>query len=95
LLVPILIVLAVLNLITFLAFGLDKWRARRGTWRTPEATLLGLSWLGGFLGGWLAMRVFRHKTIKGSFRVKMLMVSVLNPIWVLGYWLIETGELSF
>ena len=74
-----------LNLLTFLAFGHDKFRARRGGRRTPEATLLLLASLGGFPAGWLAMRLFRHKTIKRSFRLKMALVTVVNPVWPLLY----------
>ncbi len=60
--------------VTFLVFGADKWMAghARGR-RVPERTLLLLSALGGWPGGWAAMRVFRHKTLKGSFRVRFFL----------------------
>lgn len=74
-----------LNLITFLAFGLDKWRARRGTRRTPERTLLVLTWLGGVFGAWFGSSLFRHKTRKSSFRNWMILVSLLNLAWLLLY----------
>ena len=51
-----------INLLTFLAFGLDKWKAKRGLWRVPEATLMMMAALGGSVGALLGMRVFRHKT---------------------------------
>lgn len=39
----ILIYLGAINLVTFFVFGIDKWKAKRSTWRIPEAKLLWLS----------------------------------------------------
>ena len=65
--------LAVINLVTFLVFGLDKWKARRTqthprTRRIPEKTLFLLAALGGSVGALLGMRVWHHKTLHRSFR---------------------------
>lgn len=54
--------LALMSIITFFAYGIDKKKAIDGAWRTKEKTLLGLSLLGGAIGGFAAMKVFRHKT---------------------------------
>ncbi len=54
--------LAIMSVITFFAYGIDKKKAIDGTWRTKEKTLLGLSLLGGAIGGFAAMKTFRHKT---------------------------------
>ncbi len=56
------------NLLTFVTYGVDKWKARHNRWRIPEATLLLLAALGGSIGALLAMRVFRHKTQHKKFR---------------------------
>ena len=56
------------NLLTFVIYGIDKWKARHNRWRIPEATLLLLAALGGSIGALLAMRVFRHKTQHKKFR---------------------------
>ena len=40
----------------------DKQKARRGVWRIPEATLLGIAVLGGSIGAIAGMYLFRHKT---------------------------------
>ncbi|MBR6876265.1 MAG: DUF1294 domain-containing protein [Bacteroidales bacterium] len=59
--------LIVINILTFLVFGIDKRKARKGRWRIPEATLIGLSAAGGSIGALLGMRLFRHKTQKRKF----------------------------
>ena len=58
----LLVWLAVINLVTFAVYGIDKAKAKRGTWRVPEKTLFLLPLLGGSLGALLGMRVFHHKT---------------------------------
>ena len=56
------------NLLTFLAFGIDKWKAKPKRWRITEAALLLLAALGGSPAALLAMRVFHHKTLHKKFR---------------------------
>lgn len=58
----IIIYLSAMSLLTFILFGADKHKAKAHKWRIPEKTLLGLSLLGGFAGGFLGMEFFRHKT---------------------------------
>lgn len=64
----ILFYLLAVNLLTFISYGIDKWKARHNRWRIPEATLLLLAALGGSIGALLAMKVFRHKTQHKKFR---------------------------
>ena len=54
--------LVLLSIIAFIAYGVDKKKAIKGSWRTKEKTLLLLSFLGGAFGGYPAMLIFRHKT---------------------------------
>ena len=54
--------LVLLSIIAFIAYGVDKSKAKKGKWRTKEKTLLLLSFLGGAFGGFPAMLVFHHKT---------------------------------
>lgn len=54
--------LILLSIITFIAYGVDKSKAKNGKWRTKEKTLLCLSFFGGAFGGYPAMLIFRHKT---------------------------------
>ena len=54
--------LLLLSIITFIAYGVDKRKAKKGSYRTKEKTLLLLSFFGGAFGGYPAMLIFRHKT---------------------------------
>ena len=50
-----------INALTFLIYGVDKWKARKDRWRIPEDTLIWLAIVGGSIGALLAMYLFRHK----------------------------------
>ena len=58
----LLIAYAAISFITFILYGADKSKARRGAWRIPEKVLLGFSFFGGAVGGLFGMNLFRHKT---------------------------------
>lgn len=75
--------LITINVLTFIVYGVDKWKAHRGRWRVPEATLLGLTALGGSVGAWLAMQLFRHKTQKKKFRYGVPAILVLQLVALL------------
>ena len=47
--------LIVINIVTFLVYGIDKWKAKQGSWRISEATLLILAVIGGCIGALLGM----------------------------------------
>lgn len=66
-LTKILLYLLAVNLIAFLAMGLDKWKAKKEAWRIPEQTLMSLVLIGGGIGGIAGMYVFKHKTKKPRF----------------------------
>lgn len=72
-----------LNVTALLVYGYDKWRSRGQGRRVPERTLLWLVLLGGWVGAWLAMSLFRHKTVKQPFRRWAILWTVLNPFWLL------------
>ena len=52
-----------INVVTFLVYGIDKWKAKQGSWRISEATLLILAVFGGSIGALLGMKVWHHKTM--------------------------------
>ena len=60
--------LVIVNIIGFLAMGIDKAKAKAGAWRIPEKTLLGIAVMGGGLGVMLGMEGFRHKTKHWYFK---------------------------
>ncbi len=72
------IYLLLINGITFLVFGLDKWKAARRKWRISEKTLFRLSLVGGSIGGILGMVLFRHKTKHIRFILAMPFILVLQ-----------------
>lgn len=74
----LLIWISLLSVVTFGATALDKYRARTGRWRIPEARLLGLALLGGSPGLFAGMVLFRHKTAKLSFRLAAAAIGVLH-----------------
>ncbi|MCD8364638.1 MAG: DUF1294 domain-containing protein [Clostridiales bacterium] len=70
--------LAAINLIGFTAMGIDKRKARKRKWRIPEVRLFILAAIGGSLGSWLGMYVFRHKTRHWYFVVGMPAILILQ-----------------
>lgn len=64
-----LIYLAVINVVAFILYGVDKHRAERDEWRISEATLMTVAVIGGSLGAWLGMYVFHHKTRHKKFYI--------------------------
>ena len=73
----ILSIYLLLNIISFIAYGNDKSRARKRNGRIPERTLLGLSVLGIF-GAILGMRTFHHKTNKPTFSQGLYLILALE-----------------
>ena len=73
------------GLITFLTYGYDKFRALRHGRRVPEPALQLLSVLGGALGGWAGMLVWRHKTQHTSFWIAQIVgtVVIVAALWLL------------
>jgi len=76
--------LIVINIVTFLVYGIDKWKAKQGSWRISEATLLILAVIGGSIGALLGMKVWRHKTQHKKFKYG-LPLSLIIQIILIGY----------
>ena len=70
--------LAAINLVTFLVYGIDKLRAKRGAWRIPEKTLFLLPILGGSVGAIAGMKVFHHKTKHWYFKHGLPLIFILQ-----------------
>jgi uncharacterized membrane protein YsdA (DUF1294 family) len=67
-------ILIVINVLTFVIYGIDKWKAKQGSWRISEATLLTLAVLGGSIGALLGMKVWHHKTMHKKFKYGLPMI---------------------
>lgn len=83
-----LIYVAVISVIGFLSMGIDKIKAKRNAWRIPEKTLLGFAVIGGGLGVWLGMEIFRHKTKHWYFKYGVPAICILE-ILAVGYFFLR------
>ncbi len=80
--------IVVINLVSFMMFGIDKYKARRGQWRISEATLLAVAAIGGSIGAWMGMKVWHHKTLHSKFRYGvpiMLLVHIALMAYFCGH----------
>ena len=77
--------LIVINVLTFLLYGIDKWKAQRSKWRIPEGTLILLAAVGGSIGALLGMYLFRHKTkhLKFTLGVPAILIIQASLIYFL------------
>ena len=87
--------LIAINLVTFFAFGVDKWKAKRkekneAVRRIPEKNLLLLAAAGGSVGALLGMRVFHHKTRHRVFQFGVPVILALQILVPFGLWLYFT-----
>lgn len=77
----------VINLIAFIVFGVDKYKAKREYRRVSESTLLWLAFAGGSVGALLGMLVFHHKTNHLKFRILVPMFFMLHIVGTaVAYW---------
>lgn len=72
------LILAVINIITFWTYASDKKRAIKGKRRISEQTLLTLVLIGGSVGALFSMFAYKHKTSKMSFMLKYIALVVFQ-----------------
>lgn len=60
--------LLAINVVTFIVYGIDKYKAKKAKGRIPETTLLLLAVLGGSIGAWMGMKAWHHKTMHKKFK---------------------------
>ena len=75
-----------INLFAFCTYGIDKWKAKKGTWRVPEKMLLILALIGGSAGA-IAYDVLRHKIRKAKFMITVPVIFVVEVILLI-IWLL-------
>ena len=88
------IYLAAVNITAFILYGADKKKAKRGQWRIPEKTLLGVAVIGGSAGAILGMFLFRHKTKKRKFKVVVPLLFIVQlALLIAAAFLLPPGHL--
>lgn len=79
-LIKIITIIAMLQILPVLIYGIDKLLAKMNLFRIPEKALLATTFLFGILGSIAAMRIFKHKTTKSSFQNNFRLVVFLRII---------------
>lgn len=72
-----------ISLVSVVVTVADKRKAKKGAWRIPEATLLGLAALGGSVAMYLTMHLIRHKTkhLKFMLGIPVIFLLQLGLAW--------------
>ena len=70
--------LLAINIATFLLYGIDKYKAKKGKWRISEATLLTMAVIGGSIGAWAGMRLWHHKTMHKKFKYGIPVIIIMQ-----------------
>ena len=70
--------LLAVNITSFLLYGIDKYKAKKGRWRISEATLLLIAVIGGSIGAWSGMRLWHHKTMHKKFKYGIPIIIILQ-----------------
>ena len=96
----VLIILGILSFTSFISFlscKSDKQKAINGKWRTPEANLHFLEFIGGWPGSYIAQRLFRHKISKLSYQISFWRIVFIHNFVSADYlnnWGISKGVIT-
>jgi uncharacterized membrane protein YsdA (DUF1294 family) len=74
------IIIVIINIVTFIIYGIDKYKAKKGKWRIPENSLIGLAIIGGSIGAYIGMRVWHHKTMHLKFKYGIPLIIIIQLI---------------
>lgn len=77
---PLYSYIAGINLATFILMGTDKLQAQRNGLRAPESSILFGGLIGGILGVYAGIWVFRHKTQKAKFILYLVLITFLQML---------------
>ena len=70
--------LLAVNITSFLLYGIDKYKAKKGRWRISEITLLLMAVIGGSIGAWAGMRLWHHKTMHKKFKYGIPVIIIMQ-----------------
>ena len=70
--------LLAVNITSFLLYGIDKYKAKKGRWRISEATLLTMAAIGGSIGAWAGMRLWHDKTMLKKFKYGIPVIIIMQ-----------------
>ena len=82
----LLLYLLIINAIAFALMRIDKQKAIKRKYRIPEATLMGFAALGGSIGAWIGMQVFRHKTKHIKFTLGIPVIFGIQVLLAIALW---------
>lgn len=80
-----LIYLALISLVAIIITAADKYAAKKGMWRIPEATLMLIGLLGGAIAMYVTMRTIRHKTRHKKFMIGLPLMIALHAALICFY----------
>lgn len=76
----VLVYLGIINFVAFVMFAIDKVNAAERRSRIRIGTLLGIAFIGGSIGGLLAMYLLHHKTRKDYFTVGIPLIMIMQVV---------------
>ena len=72
--------LLAVNITSFLLYGIDKYKAKKGRWRISEVALLTMAAIGGCIGAWGGMRLWHQKTMHKKFKYVIPIIIILQVV---------------
>ena len=85
----LLIYFGIINFVAFVMFAIDKVNAAEHRSRIRIVTLLGVSFIGGSVGGLMAMYLLHHKTKKDYFTVGIPLIMIMQV--VVAFYILNAG----
>lgn len=72
------IFLLAINIVTFFVYGIDKFKAKKNSWRISEKSLILLAVFGGSIGAWCGIKAWKHKTKHQKFTIGIPVILLLQ-----------------
>ena len=82
--------IVIINIAAFIMAVVDKSHAKKNKRRVSESTLFTVALIGGTLGEYVSMRLFRHKTLHKRFMIGLPLIMAIQLILLYlyrGLWL--------